>query len=174
MSNKLKTKVDALVGEYNWYIVGGGAAYWHIENYAQFGPRDLHDMDYYESIHKLIFPSDIEGNAVKTVDFFFEGQYKVIPVTLQEMSKEEFELSRLDKLDGMYVLKKDAIIKQYEIGGSVPEKLEKRKTRIALLKIIQQNLAITKANVEANKPPLTMAEQIAEGIKLKPTKTNNT
>lgn len=166
MSNKLKTKVDKLVGEYNWYIAGGGAAYWHIENYAEYESRDLHDMNYYESIHQLIFPSDIEGYAVNKVEFDFEGKYGVIPVRLNELPKEKFELSILDPLKGIYVLTKDAIISRYQTAQD-KNKLEKRNTRVALLKIIQQKIGITEENVKRNMPSVNLAGQIAQGIKLK-------
>ena len=166
MSNKLKSVVDAAVGEYNWFIAGGAAAYWHIENYAQNGPRQLHDVSYYDSIHQLIFPGDIEGNAIKKVEIDFAGKYGIIHVELQEMAKDRFDESKLDKIDGIYVFNKDSIISRYQTTQGKPEK---RNTRIALLRIIQQGIGITDTNVRGNTPRgLNIGMQIGQGFKLKP------
>ena len=169
MSNKLKLAIDAQVGEYNWFIAGGAAAYWHIEHYAQFGPRHLHDMAYYDSIHSLIFPTDFEGNAVKKVEFMFDGQYGPVKVELQEMSKDMFEPDRLVQVDGINVYDIDSIIVRYRTAQG---KLEKRNTRIALLQIIKQGIGINEANVRGNMPrgDVNLGGQIAAGFKLRPTK----
>jgi len=157
MRDKLKRMFNDEVGAHNWYIAGGAAAFWHIEKHARsVGAQHMNDLEYYESIRKLIYPGDVEGNAVKEVNIEnFRNDYgDVIDVGLREMDKKTFDEKKeamCVEVDGVLVVNIDSIIKLY---GTTTDKskIDKRNTRIALLKIVKKGLGITKQNVEGNKP----------------------
>lgn len=175
MSNKLKVAVDAKVGEYNWYIAGGAAAYWHIDNYAKSESRDRHDdLNYYESIRKLIFPSDVEGNAISEVELDLDGKYGLLKVRLQEMNGNQLNEMKQQQdlvvIDGILVLNIEKIIDIYR-RSSDQNKVEKRNTRIALLKIVKNKEDITQDNVQKNMSSGdNLGAEILKGIQLKSTK----
>lgn len=167
MSNKLKSQIDALAGEYKWYLAGGAAAYWHIAHYVDTGPTHLHDFDYWESTWESIFPGDVEGNALdKKVDFILEGKLGPMQVTLQQADAKTFDVTTCDRVDGIYVLNRQRIIDLYARAGG---KVEKRNRRIAMLKIIEGGVGITGANVMQYTPEArpNLGNQIKLGFKLK-------
>lgn len=154
MSNKLKSQIDPLAGgEYCWYMAGGGAAWWHIDNHMHtfYG---AHDWNYFESVKEIIFPGDVEGNALKQVDCKFASKQGMIDVRLSEMTKAMFDekVEQLCvKVEGIWVVSPLTIIKLYGFSGD-PDKQEKRDIRSGMLQLVLKGLPITQQNVENNKP----------------------
>lgn len=168
MSNKLKALVDPIAGEYGWYVAGGGAAWWHIVNHMMFW-HGAHDWTYFNSIQEQIFPHDIEGSALVEVNEKFMGKYGVMDVQLAKLDKARFDelVEQLCvRVDGINVLKPEAIIRRYQTTGDASKKA-KRDLRVALLKLVCSGQPITEKGVEDNKPKGLGFLAALGGVKLK-------
>lgn len=168
MSNKLKAFIDPLAGgEFRWYMAGGGAAYWHIDNHMTFW-HGAHDWQYFESVREQIFPHDIEGAALTEVRSTFVGKYGVMDVSLSQQSDEDFAFqvnTFCMELDGIYVYTPEALINRYKVAGDASKKA-KRDLRVAMLTLVIKKQPITLKGVEAYKPQtMAFGGQLALGLK---------
>lgn len=153
MSNKLKSAIDPIAGEFKWYIAGGGAAWWHIYHHMTFW-HGAHDWQYFESVRKEIFPHDIEGNAIVNVATTFPGEYGTIDVSLAKMDQGQFDdivTTHCVAVDGVLVFKPQSIIIRYRTASDMAKKA-KRDLRSAMLALVASGQPITGQGVENNMP----------------------
>lgn len=170
MSNKLKAAVDAVAGEHNWYIAGGAAAYWHIANYEENGPRHLHQPGYFDSVMQQIFPGDVEGyTRDHEVSLNLDGKFGLLRVELHA-ANGQFDTSQCDLIDGIYVLNTTRLIDLYQKSSDLT-KVAKRNMRIAMLRIINAGIGLSAANVLTHTPGQgpNLGNQIKLGFTLKKT-----
>jgi len=172
------SSVNHLVGQGNWYIAGGFAAHMRIEAASK-------DADYYATVSESIFPSDIEIGVLKDGAALLEQRYhemlvvvggRAIKVDLQaqELGTLATHIERSSMLSEVFVYTPSNLIKAYQ-SASDPAKAAKRKTRVAMLQLIQAGKTIDKAGVDGGDAALT-ADTLRLGLdnlaafKLRPTK----
>ena len=148
-----------------WYIAGGCAAWLHIEKYTN------KDNAYLTSIKDKVNPGDVEIGLEKAAAATIKERYGEkmqvnvtgtfihIDVQIEEPPTFNASLTRCVKIDGAHVFSVPSLITAYERAGD-PGKAEKRKLRLAMLKLIKDNKRIDKDSVEALASKPTMFQEL--------------
>lgn len=168
------------VGNGNWYIAGGCAAWLHIDAYAD---KDAND---YAAFSAQIFPGDIEGGGLEDrVEALHALHGKMVvsvsghslnanldPLTSEQLAiqKDLCEQFALPSTSILVYSKKNLIAAYGRAANTAKE--EKRQLRVAIMRLMDGNQRITATSVKAKQQTArpNFAQQLLAGVKLKPPK----
>lgn len=159
------TCMNTHAGATGWYIAGGMAAFLRIDGYAN------KDAEYYAGVRDSIAPADIEIGVLDTKAEILRERYGQMTllhdgvelhVDMQPQPAEHLALQvqKCSTVSEMNVYTVGSLVMAYGMSSN-PLKADKRKLRVAMLKLLSTGRPINLLNVQAQSSAPTLGSQIA-------------